>query len=569
MNTLFLQNLKLPVPSGRLKSFYMIRKITLLILLCIGIHGVANATWEDSVSIFLPFGTDTTCPGVQLDFTAIESNDTAIGSTYKWFANDVYTGVSIDTFHTTALADGDSVYAKVYYMNSAGFLDSAKSNTIIIHRSTTIMPAVLNSITAGSNPDCPGHPITFSAYPINGGTAPLYYWFIDGHPVFGATSSSYTSIFSDGDTVSVMMKSNSTCAFPTDTAYSNGIEVIHDSLTALLTMSVLHMPICAGYKDTFNAVVTDAGLGSTIYWYVNGVPVPGAIGPRYITDTLHNSDIVYCVLVAPDPCVINDTTVATPITMTVIPNIAPTASIALTHGANPGCIDSAITFTATYTGAGSSPTLLWLVNDTVVATGPSAHTQAYHNGDLLTFRIRTTDGGCYGLFDTITTPAVLMIRDSTPVAPLVSLIDNMLVANTAGVYIWYFNGVIIPGANAQTYHPGTLGYYYAVRDTGNCHSLPSNVIYISLLDVKNGVSATGLRIFPNPTTGILTFDWGSAKVSTHLTIHNVVGQVMKEEEITNSSRRDVDMSELPPGNYIVSLRGEDGSVSTHKVLLTK
>jgi hypothetical protein len=547
--------------------FYMIRKVILLLLLCIGVHGFASAQTEDSVHIYLPFGTDTTCPGLQLDFTAVETNDTAIGTTYGWFANNVYTGVSIDTFHTTALADGDSVYCYIYFTNSLGLPDTAKSNTIIIYRSTMIVPHVINSIIAGSNPDCPGHPITFSAYPINGGSAPLYYWYIDGMPVLGATSSTYTSIFSDGDTVSCLMVSNSTCAFPTDTAYSNGIEIIHDSLTALLSLAVLNNPICAGDTNTFTSTVTDAGLGSTIYWFVNGVLVPGAIGPVYTTDTLHNTDIVYSMLVAPDDCVINDTTISTPITMTVIPNIDPSASIILTHGANPGCIDSAITFTATYANGGTAPDLLWLINDTVVAAGPSTYTHAYANGDLLTFRVRTTDGGCY-VNDSVTTPSVLMVRDSTPVAPLISLLDNLLVANTAGTYIWFFNGTIIPGANAQTYHPAMMGFYTAIRDTGNCQSLPSNTIYISLLDVKN-IAAGHVNIYPNPTTGILTFDWSSSKITGVMTIYNVVGQTMKEEPIVNTSRKNVDLSDLPAGNYIVSIRQDDGSVSTHKVLLER
>lgn len=543
----------------------MIRKITLLLLLCIGFHGFVSAQTEDSVTIYLPYGTDTTCPGVQLDFTAIESNDTAIGSTFGWFANGVYTGVSIDTFHTTALNDGDTVHCFLYFTNSLGLPDTARSNTITIYRSTTIMPHVLNSITAGSNPDCPGSPLTFSSYPVNGGTAPQYQWYIDNVPVMGATSSTYTNIFNDGDTVSVMMVSNSTCAFPTDTAYSNGIEVIHDSLTAMLSISVTDNPICAGDTNTFAALVTDAGLGSTIYWFVNGAYVPGAVGPGYTTDTLHNADIVYAMLIATDACVINDTTISTPITMTVIPNINPTASITLTHGANPGCIDSAITFTATYGSGGTAPDLLWLVNDTVVAIGPT-HTQAYGNGDLLTFRIRTTDGGCY-FNDSITTPAVLMVRDSTPVAPLVSLIDNMLVANTAGTYIWFKNGVIIPGANSQTYHPTSLGYYHAIRDTGNCQSLPSNLIFVSLLDVKN-LAAANVKLYPNPTTGMLTLDRTGANVNAKATVYNVVGQVMAEMDI-NKSKQDIDLTAMPAGNYILALRGEDGSVSTHKVMVAR
>ena len=277
-------------------------------------------------------------------------------------------------------------------------------------------------------------------------------------------------------------------------------------------------------------------------------------------------DIVMAMLVAPDACVINDTTVAT-VTMTVIPNVNPMASMTLTDGANPGCIDSAITFTATWSDAGVAPDLLWLVNDTVVASGTGTHTQAYENGDVLEFRVRTTDGGCYSI-DSVTTASVLMVRDSTPVAPLVSLIDNLLVANTAGTYIWYFNGVVIPGANGQTYHPLSLGYYQARRDTGNCPSEFSNTIYISLLKV--GEAATGnVKIFPNPTSGLLTFDWAGLKVNTTITVTNVLGQVMRQADVRNSSRHDMDLSDLPVGNYIVTLRDENGMVTTQKLTLTR
>jgi hypothetical protein len=543
----------------------MIRKLTLLLLLCIGSFGFASAQTEDSVYIYLPWGSDTTCPGEQLTFTAVHTTPT-MTVTFRWFANGAYTGVSIDTFISTALNDGDTVHAKIYFTNSLGFPDSAMSNVITVHRSTAIMPDVLVALTAGSNPDCPGHPLTFTAYPATGGPSPLYQWRVDGVDITGATSNTYTAVFNDGDTVSAMMVSNSTCASPTDTAYSNGIEVIHDSLTATLAISVWRNPICAGTIDTFNAVTMDAGAGSTIYWFVNGTLVPGVLGPQFTSGSLANGDIVYAMLVAPDACVINDTTISTPITMTVFPNLNTTAHIVMTRGANPGCIDSVVEFTATWADGGLAPDLLWLVNDTVVASGTGVHTQTYRNGDLLTFRIRPTDGGCYVL-DSVTTPAVLMVRDSTPVAPHISLIDNYLVANTAGTYIWYLNGVVIPGANAQVYHPGMAGYYEAVRDTGNCPSKKSNRIYISLLKVGQLNGGSEVKIYPNPTSGLITLDWNT-NVSATITVSNMIGQVMRTEEVSRASQHNTDLSAFPPGGYIVTVRDEFGNTSTHKVLLT-
>ncbi len=526
---------------------------------------MAMAQTEDTVQIRLPFGDDTTCPGLQLRFTAEHTNDT-MAVTYRWFHNGIFTGVTLDTFYTTAPVNGDSVWAKIYFTNSLGFADSAMSNIIYVYRSSAIMPRVVSAITGGANPDCPGRSITFTALPVNGGTAPLYQWYVDNVVVVGATSESYTNVFNDGDTVSVMMVSNSVCASPTDTAYSNVTGVIRDSLTAGISIAALSNPICAGEPNSFTATVTTAGAGPMIYWFLNGSYVVGAAGAVYPTDTLRNGDIVHAMLVATDACVINDTTIATSISMTVIPNLDPAATLTLTNGANPGCLDSAITFTAAVTGAGTTPDLLWLVNDTVVASGTNVHTQTYTTGQLLTFRVRPTDGGCYSA-DSFTTPAILMIRDSTPVAPLVSLIDNMLVANSAGTYKWYFNGVIVPGASGQTYHPPAMGFYYAIKDTGNCQSLPSNVIYISLLDVKE-ISGSGVKLYPNPTSGVVNMEWGG-NVTATLSLTNVIGQEVWQNEVKGVNRYSADFSKMPAGTYMLTVRAADGSVSTNKLTISK
>ena len=547
----------------------MIRKFILFFLLCIGLHGFVNAQVLDSVTIYLPYGTDTTCPGEQLTFTAIQSNDTFSTTTYQWYANNVFTGVIIDTFYTTALSDGDSVYCIISYVNSLGVTTTFQSNTIIVHRSSTILPHVLVSLTAGSNPDCPGHPLTFTAYPVNGGTAPTYQWMINNSPVAGQTNTTYTSIFGGTDTVSCLMISNSVCAFPTDTGHSNLVPIIHTFMTATVSIGIANNPICAGSLDSFTATVGTAGVGSSVGWFVNSTFIPGAVGNIYRTDSLHDGDHVYCVLTSPDACVVNDSTVSNTIIMTVIPNQNPTVHLALTHGANPGCVDSTVTFTATDTGLGTGATSTWYVNGVPLANNVSVFTHKYANGDLLTFRMRTTDGGCYTM-DSVTSPAVLMIRDTTPVAPLVSLIGNLLVANTAGTYIWYFNGVIIPGANSQTYHPVLRGDYYAIRDTGNCQSLPSNIIYISLLDVNSIASSENISVFPNPTPGIVNIDFSNNhQGNVKMDVYNLLGQGLLHEEINNKTHYETDLSYLPEGAYFIVLRESDGSARTFKIQIVK
>ena len=548
----------------------MIRKIALVFLLCICLQPVVKAQIFDSVTISLPHGADTTCPGVQLTFTAMQSSSTFTTTSYHWYTDNVFTGVIIDTFYTTALVDGDSVYCKIFYINGLGQLDSFKSNTIIIHRSTSFAPRVDIAITAGSNPDCAGHPLTFTAFPVNGGSTPIFNWIINNALIPGADSSTFTRVFPAGDTIECQMISNSTCSAPySDTVISFGIPVIHDSLSAAISIVVAKNPICLGTLDSFTATVASTGLGSTVAWYVDTSHIPAALGYTYRTDTLHNGDLVYCVLTAPDACVINHTTISNVITMTVITPLVNSVNVNLTRGANPGCLKDSVQFTASFTNFGNTPSYIWYVDGQPVDSNKLTIDSNFANGDIVTFEVRTTDSGCY-VHDTIRFANILMIRDSTPQLPWISLIGDMLVASSTGTYSWYGppSGALIPGAISQTYHPIQLGWYYAIRDTGNCRSDTSNKIYISLLGVKD-VNVADVKIYPNPTTGILNMDWGNRVVNMKLDVYNIQGMGLIHEDIISQNHHETDMSFLPEGNYFVVLRDEDGSKRTYKVLLTK
>src|SRR5690606_20965247 len=112
-----------------------------------------------------------------------------------------------------------------------------------------------------------------------------------------------------------------------------------------------------------------AGKNPAYQWLLNGQPVTNAKTPIYLTDSLKSNDVIQCVLIASDPCVTNPQDTSNSIVMIVTPALIPKASINITAGKNPGCLDSLIEFTAVATDIGASPEFAWLINGFPAATG--------------------------------------------------------------------------------------------------------------------------------------------------------------------------------------------------------
>jgi hypothetical protein len=152
-------------------------------------------------------GSNPSCAGSALTFTATPA--TALTApVYTWYVNNVAAG-SGNTFTTSSIADGSTVYSRVDYTVACGGADSAFSNVITVSRTAQVTPSVTISVT--DNTICAGSSVTFTATPVNGGTAPSYQWTVNGvnagtnNAVFSTTS------LADGDSVRVVMTSNATC----------------------------------------------------------------------------------------------------------------------------------------------------------------------------------------------------------------------------------------------------------------------------------------------------------------------------------------------------------------------
>lgn len=173
------------------------------------------------VSIALTSGTNPTCPGASVTFTATPTNGGS-APVYQWLVDGANAGTNAATFTTSSLTSGQVVSCVMTSNMSGVTANPATSNTIAVTVNAVVTPSVSIAITSGTNPTTSGSSVTFTATPTNGGTTPSYQWKVNGANV-GTNAASYTTTaLVNGDVVSCVMTSSSPCASPS-TATSNTI----------------------------------------------------------------------------------------------------------------------------------------------------------------------------------------------------------------------------------------------------------------------------------------------------------------------------------------------------------
>lgn len=80
--------------------------------------------------------------------------------------------------------------------------------------------------------------------------------------------------------------------------------------------------------------------------------------------------------------------------------------------------------------------------------------------------------------------------------------------------------------------------------------------------------ADGIRIYPNPSTGIFTVDLTQSKRQfTTITVYNTLGQKVYQKNNASEAVNEIDLSGLPIGSYYVRITGSASSIQ--KILLKK
>ncbi len=428
---------------------------------------VKKATDTVTLTNTITTGTNPTCPANGVTFTASASK-TLTSPSYQWYMNSQEVGTNSSTYSPTGLSSGNTYYVqcKVYYTNDCSVADSGMTNAIALNVSSTVTP----SVTIAANPSgaiCSGTSVTFTPTPTNGGAAPTYQWKVNGGNV--ATGSTYTTTsLSNGDAVTCVMTSNDACASPT-TATSAAINM---NVTGSVTPSVSiasnqGTSICSGTSVTFTATPTNGGTTPSYQWKVNGGNV-GTNSTTYITTTLSNNDVVTCVMTSNASCASPTTATSSGLTMSVSAPVTPSVSIASGSGTTI-CSGTSVTFTATPTNGGSTPSYQWKVNGGNVGTNSTTYTTTgLNNNDVVTC-VMTSSDACAS--PTTATSSGITMTVNTTVTPSVSIAsgsgtticsgDNVTFTATptnggsTPSYQWKVNGGNV-GTNSTTYTTSTL-----------------------------------------------------------------------------------------------------------------
>ena len=389
------------------------------------------------------------CSGQSVTLTATPTNG-GTSPTYQWYKNgSAISGATASTYSTTTLANSNIITCILTSNASCLSTTTATSNAITF--TITANGAASVSIAASpGNSVCSGQNVTFTATPVNGGTAPTYQWYKGNTAINGATSSTYSSTtFANGDVITCKIVSNSQCV-TTSNATSNAITInISGAITPAVTIiSGSGTSICSGQNVTFTASPVNGGSSPTYQWYNGGTAISGATSSTYSSSTLGNSAAISVVLTSSSSCASPTTATSNIINISV--STGGTATVILSSSVGTSiCNGQSGTLSATPVNGGSSPAYQWMKNGNNIsgATSATYSPSSIANGDVYIVQL-TSSSTCVSQQVVVSSPLTFSVVQGGPAVVSVSSNVGLNICQGVGVT---FNATAVNGGSSPVY----------------------------------------------------------------------------------------------------------------------
>jgi hypothetical protein len=263
--------------------------------------------------------------------------------------------------------------------------------------------------------------------------------------------------------------------------------LISNSIPVSVSIVASINPVCLGDSVTFTATPTNGGTAPTYQWRVNGLNV-GTNSPTY-KYVPANGNVVTCILTSNlGSCVTGNPATSNAITM-VVANPLP-VSITIVASQNPVCAGDPVTFTATPTNGGFSPSYQWTVNGVNAGSNSPVFTYYPSNNDVVRCRLTSSlwcaSGPAWSnsITMTVLTRPTPTIAGPTPVCAGTSgLLYSTTNTGAQSNYIW-----AISAGGTITAGQGT----YRITVTWNT----AGAQWVSVNYMQNGCYAITPTVFP-------------------------------------------------------------------------
>ncbi len=359
-----------------------------------------------------------------------------------------------------------------WYQNNGG----AINNDFLIEFSDASAPLPVSvSITASATTICPGDNVTFTATPTNGGSSPVYQWYLNGSSV-GTNSSTYSNAsLSNNDQVYCVLTSSEGCVSGNPATSNTATINVNTESTAPSSITASANPVCPGNSTTLSVNGGSLGTGATWEWYTGSCGGTSIGSGSSITVSPATTTNYY--VRAEGTC---NTTTCANITITV--NSSSTAPASITATANPICSGSSTTLSVNGGSLGTGASWEWYsggCGSTSVGSGSSITVSP---ATTTTYYVRA-EGTC----NTTTCASVTITVNSESVAPtsVTASINPVCTGGstdlsisggslgTSASWVWYEGGcgtgASIGTGNTLTVNPTNSTTYY-VRAEGTCNT---------------------------------------------------------------------------------------------------
>jgi hypothetical protein len=420
-------------------------------------------------------------------------------------------------FTVNAATTGNTLSGVAQATTMGGTCLDCTASTVI--GTAPISPAPVPTITGGT--PTVGVPLSVDTSGWAPGTSFTYQWLIDGTPVPGATSATYTP---DGNVVTfpVTVKVTGTLAgFVPVTQTSAATPAGVKGTLASPTPTISGTPQL-GERLTVNPGAWEPGTVFTSYsWAANGTTIPGATGPSYVPAVATQPGQTITATVTGTKFGYNTTTqtsaptapvtTGSPLVLTPTPIVSGTIRVGVQIQPDIGLWDEGVT-----------PTFQWFANGTPIAGAAGTAflftPAAAQLGQALTLAVTGAKGSVVTKTSVATPPVdpgvqVLQPTPSitgTPRANTASAgVQGTWDTGTTRTFKWYADGSPIAGATAASYTPtvAQIGQVLTFEVTS------TRAGYTTVIKTSPGKTIVGLAQTLQPTPTIT----GTPKVATTLT----------------------------------------------------